>query len=197
MKTGFRIRLGQRSDCAEIAEIYAPYVTDSVVSFEEVAPDAEEMWKRMQKAFKRHAWLVCENAGRVAGFAYAGLHRQRKAYQWVAEVSIYVHPNYRKHGVATALYNALHEILHEQGYVWTYAGMTLPNPASKGFHESFGYEQFVVYENSGYKFGNWHSTGWWKCPLRELPNPPQELKTIDQLDKEWLAQAFERAGKDF
>lgn len=189
------IRLGRQSDCDEIAAIYAPYVTDSVVSFEEVAPDGEEMWRRMQESLKRHVWLVCEGEDGVMGFAYAGVHRQRKAYQWVTEVSIYVHPDHRKRGLATALYYALHDILGKQGYVLTYAGMTLPNPPSKGFHESFGYKQFAEYENSGYKFGNWHSTGWWKRPLRELPNPPEEIRTVEQIDREWLEETFRKAEK--
>ncbi len=192
MKT-YKIRWGLECDCDAIAAIYAPYVTDSVVSFEEVAPDGEEMWKRMQKSFEKHAWLVCECEGAVAGFAYAGVHRQRKAYQWVAETSIYVHEDHRKEGVATALYNALHEVLREQGYVLTYAGMTLPNIPSKGFHENFGYEPFAVYENSGFKFGQWHSTGWWRRPLCDLPAQPQEIKTIRQLDQRWVDRVFSEA----
>lgn len=187
MEREFNYRLGKQSDCEAIAAIYAPYVINTCVSFEEHAPQADEMWKRMQKAFEKHVWLVCEVDGAVIGFAYAGHHRERKAYQWLAEVSIYVADGFHKNGIATGLYGRLHSILKEQGFVQTYAGMTLPNPASQGFHEHFGYEQFAVYENSGYKFGAWHSTGWWKRALRQLPETPDELKNIHQLDPNWLA----------
>src|SRR3989338_6715722 len=190
MKKECIYRLGKQEDCTAIAAIYAPYVTKTVVSFEERAPTSLEMWSRMQKAFEKHVWLVCELNGDVVGFAYAGHHRERKAYQWLAEVSIYVADGYHKKGIATELYARLHCLLKEQGFVQTYAGMTLPNPASQGFHEYFGYDKFAVYKDSGYKFDNWHSTGWWRRALRKLPETPEELKHISALDKAWLEKTL-------
>lgn len=196
MKTEFVYRLGKQADCEAIAAIYAPYVTTTAVSFEEQAPTHLEIWNRMQKAFEKHLWLVCELNGVLIGFAYAGHHRERKAYQWLAEVSIYVADGFHKKGIATGLYARLHSILKEQGFVQTYAGMTLPNPASQGFHKRFGYEEFAVYENSGFKFDQWHSTGWMKRQLRELPEKPDELKHISELDPEWLEDTLKNRTKE-
>ena len=96
----------------------------------------------------------------MVGYAYAGRHRSREAYQWSVEVSVYVAENQHRRGVGRALYTSLVECLRLQGFFHAYAGITLPNPASVGLHESLGFQPVGVYKDVGYKLGQWHTVGW-------------------------------------
>jgi L-amino acid N-acyltransferase YncA len=111
----------------------------------------------------------------VRGYAYAGAHRSRTAYQWSVDVSIYVGDGMQRRGVGRALYTALFGVLRGQGFYNAYAGATLPNPASVGLHEAVGFERVGVYREVGYKFGAWHDVIWWSLPLQPKaaqPAPP-------------------------
>lgn len=158
------------SDAAAIASIYAESGIATVASLEERAPDAEEMAGRIRTITGRYPWLVAEIGGTVAGYAYAGEHRWRTAYRWAADVTVYVSPAHHRQGVGRALYAALLTGLREQGLHSALAGITLPNPASVGLHQSFGFELVGVYRDIGYKLGRWHSVGWYQLRLRE-PEP--------------------------
>jgi len=149
-------------DAAACAEIYAPYVTDSVVSFEEEAPDADAMAHRIEAA---HEWLVLERDGAVAGYAYGGVHRPRAAYRWSTEVSVYVGAAHHRTGVGRALYLDLFDRLRERGFHLALAGITLPNPASVAIHEALGFQYVGTYHEIGFKFGAWHDVGWWELRL--------------------------------
>ena len=114
-----------------------------------------------------HEWLVAEADGRVVGYAYAGVHRTRKAYQWTAEVSAYVDRSTQRAGVGRELYTELFRRLKERGFRLLVAGVTLPNDASVAFHESFGFEKVGVFKNTGLKFDQWWDVGWWQLDLGE------------------------------
>jgi phosphinothricin acetyltransferase len=130
---------------------------------------------------------VAEIDGAVAGYAYAGPHRSRAAYQWSTEVSVYVHPTFRRRGVARALYGKLFDVLSQLGYVSVYAGITLPNPASVGIHEAVGFEPVGVYRRAGFKHGAWHDVGWWQLHLRgdEVPTAPPVLLSEFVKTEDW------------
>jgi phosphinothricin acetyltransferase len=168
------IRLATLGDATEIATIYAYFVLQTPVTFEAEPPDVEETASRISKVLEMHPWLVCESEGRVAGYAYASQHRNRYHYQWAVDFSVYVHEDYRRKGVATALYNTLLEIVPLHGYVTAYAGIALPNAGSVGLHESFGFQPVGVYRNVGHKFGQWHDVGWWQRTLVEPPKYPKD-----------------------
>ena len=91
-------------DAAACADIYAPYVSDSVISLEEVAPSPEEMRGRIERITERYPWLIAEVDGEVAGYAYAGEHRERAAYRWASDVTVYLSPAYFRRGIGRALY---------------------------------------------------------------------------------------------
>lgn len=152
-------------DAAACAAIYAPYVTDSVASFEEVPPDATAFAVQIEQLSASHAFLVCERDGRVAGYAYAGPHRMRAAYRWAADVSVYVHADFHRSGVGRELYRELFERLRAQGIRVLGAGITLPNDGSVGLHESFGFEPVGVWRAIGWKAGAWRDVGWWRLQL--------------------------------
>jgi len=165
------VRLAHLGDAAAIAEIYAPYVTDNAVSFEMEPPDAAEMAHRISRVLDRTPWLVAVEAGSVIGYAYGTKHRDRFAYQWSVEVSAYVRTDVHRGGVARALYDRLFTILTLQGFYSAFAGITLPNAASVGFHEAMGFKPIGVFHKIGFKFGEWHDVGWWERPLQSYATP--------------------------
>ena len=176
------IRLAEpEGDAAGIQAIYAPIVRGTPVSFEIEPPSVAEMGERVRKTLVRFPWLVCERDGEVIGYAYAGAHRERAAYQWSADLSAYVHERWRGKGVGGALYRALFDLLRAQGYRNVYAGIALPNPASVRLHESLGMRPVGVYEHVGYKFGVWHDVGWWQGELLAPLTTPERPRDIGEL----------------
>ena len=176
------IRLAGEDDAEQILEIYAPFCRDTPVSFETQPPTLYEMRERIAKVLKSHPWLVCDESGRILGYAYASPHRERAAYAWSVDVSVYVREGHRRGGVGRALYTALFELLKLQGYYKALAGTTLPNPGSVGLHQAMGFEPVGVYRNIGYKCGAWRDVAWWQLVLREgdgtPPEPPREYHVL-------------------
>lgn len=163
-------------DAQACAAIYAPYVLGSPVSFEEQALDAAAFARRIEHVTATHPWLVAERDGAVAGFAYGAPHRERAAYRWAADVSVYVDGGAQRQGVGRALYEALFERLRAQRLRVACAGITLPNPASVALHESLGFERVGVYRDIGWKAGAWRDVGWWQLQLLPpVPDPPEPL----------------------
>jgi L-amino acid N-acyltransferase YncA len=175
------IRLARESDAEAVQRIYAPSVLHSVVSFETEPPSVEEMRSRIVKVLARLPWLICERQERVIGYVYASPHRERAAYGWSADVTVYVDADHHRHGVGRALYTSLLQALKVQGLYNAFAGVALPNPGSVGLHEAMGFPPVGVYRAVGYKFGRWHDVGWWQLALRpHLPDPapPASLDSV-------------------
>lgn len=167
------IRIARHSDAAQIAAIYAPYIVNSTVSFEMEPPDAVEICARMDKILPQTPWLVYEATdGRVAAYAYASAHRDRLAYQWTREVSVYVHPDFRRQKIANLLYSTLIDILKIQGYTNVLAGITLPNEPSIAFHEAMGFKLLGIYHRIGYKLGAYRDVGWWELFIGSADEAP-------------------------
>ncbi|HEX4875408.1 MAG TPA: GNAT family N-acetyltransferase, partial [Chitinophagaceae bacterium] len=131
-------------------------------------------------------WLVCEADGRIAGYAYASRYRERVAYQWSVECSVYVHDDYHRSGIARALYTALFSILKKQGYRNVYAVINLPNERSVAFHENMGFRWFATYEQVGYKLGQWKNVGWWRLIINEFNQEPGPVIPFSQSDPTFL-----------
>ena len=168
------LRQANQPDAAAICAIYAPFCDNTIISFETQAPSLEEMEQRIQKITEQFPWLVCARAGEVLGYAYASPHRERAAYRWSVDVAVYVDARHHRLGIGRALYTALFMILARQGFFKAYAGITLPNPASRGLHESLGFLPVGVYRGVGHKFGAWRDVGWWQLTLKpECPDPPE------------------------
>ncbi|WP_432882467.1 N-acetyltransferase family protein [Kribbella sp. CA-245084] len=169
-----QVRDASAADAEACAAIYAPYVTDSAITFEIDPPGVAEMASRIAQAQSTHAWLVVEDEDRVIGYAYGGPMKPRAAYRWSCEVSVYLEPGRRRTGAGRALYEALFTRLTARGYRTAVAGMTLPNPASEGLHKSLGFEPIGTYRAIGWKLNTWHDVAWVQRPLATHPNPPQE-----------------------
>jgi L-amino acid N-acyltransferase YncA len=154
------VRAASERDAAACAAIYAPYVTDTPITFETDPPSPAEMAKRIAAASRDHAWLVLEDNGRVVGYAYGGPFNSRPAYRWACEVSVYLELGRRSTGGGRALYDELFTRLATRGFRIAVAGMTLPNEASVALHEAMGFEPVGTYRRIGFKFGAWHDVAW-------------------------------------
>jgi len=177
------IRTATTSDTESILKIYAPYIENTSYTFETEVPTIESFKERISHYQESWPWLVCEIGGVVAGYAYGSRHRERVAYQWSVECSVYVHDNYQRRGVARALYTALINILKLQGFRNLYAVINLPNDKSVSFHEQLGFEYFATYKNVGYKLGRWKNVGWWQLQVNEYsmePEPPLKFLEMDK-----------------
>ncbi len=163
-------------DAAACAAVYAPYVTDTVITFEGEPPTAAEIAGRIATAQRAHAWLVLEEDGHVAGYAYGGPFRSREAWRWSCEVSVYLEAGRRRRGGGRVLYETLLERLVERGYRTAVAGMTLPNEASEGLHRALGFEPVGVFPRIGWKFGAWHDVAFAQRALGSSDGPPAELR---------------------
>lgn len=170
------VRNATPADGAACAAIYAPYVRDTAVTFELDPPAADQMAGRIASATRAHAWVVLEDAGRVVGYAYGGPYKERPAYRWACEVSVYLELERRRTGGGRMLYQTLFEQLAARGYLTAVAGMTLPNPASEGLHRALGFEPVGVYRRIGYKLGAWHDVAWTQRPLAQAGDPPVDLR---------------------
>ncbi|MBI2433581.1 MAG: N-acetyltransferase [Candidatus Hydrogenedentes bacterium] len=178
------LRAATPADAEAILSIYAPYVRDTAVSFDTEVPDQAAYARHIEEHLHRYPWLVAEQEREVIGYSYASLHRTRAAYRWSVESSIYIAAKARRSGVGRALYTALFDLLRRQGFVRCYAGITLPNPASLGFHEAFGFEPVGVYHAAGFKQGRWYDVGWWEYAIVPLPGVPQEPMPFSVLELE-------------
>jgi L-amino acid N-acyltransferase YncA len=171
------IRDAVTADAVRCAAIYAPYVRETAISFEEEPPSAEEMARRIVEAQRRHAWLVREDDGDVVGYAYGGPFMARAAYQWATAVSVYLAAGRRRTGGGRALYEALFERLAARGHRTALAGIALPNDASTGLHVALGFEPVGTYRRVGWKLGRWHDVAWYQRPLGdEDGGPPAPLR---------------------
>jgi L-amino acid N-acyltransferase YncA len=173
VRTPAEIRPADVADAAAIAAVYRPYVTDSVASFESVAPDEVEMARRMVHT-PRLPWFVACRDGAVVGYAYAGPHRTRAAYRWSVDCSVYLAADERGAGTGRALYQRLLPELVGLGHVTAFAGIALPNPGSVRLHEALGFTPVGIHRATGFKAGRWHDVGWWQLLLREPPAEPAE-----------------------
>ena len=144
MEQQFVIRQAAAQDAAALLEIYRPFITDTLAFF---------------------PYLVCERDGKPVGYAYAHHIRERAAYDWAVELSIYLAPEAQGQGVGTVLYRCLIDLLDRQNIRILYGCVTLPNEGSRRLHEKLGFALTGVWHGSGWKFEGWHDVGWFEKRL--------------------------------
>lgn len=176
------IRFATPADAPDLLSIYAPYVLNTTISFEYEVPSVSEFAGRIRTIQQQQLpYVVAEVDGRVLGYAYAARHRDRMAYQWSVDTSVYVHSDVHRRGIARNLYTHLLDLLRRQGYYNAYAGITLPNLPSENFHRVTGFEPIGIYPRVGYKMGAWHDVGWFRLtlqPHRSNPAPPVPIALL-------------------
>jgi L-amino acid N-acyltransferase YncA len=188
----YTLRMATPSDAEDILKIYAPYIQTTSFTFETEVPSIEAFAQRINSCLINYPWLICEIDGAIAGYAYAARHRERTAYQWSVECSVYVHDDYQRRGVGAVLYKALFDILLKQGFRNVYAVINLPNDKSVALHERFGFTYFATYEQVGYKLGKWKNVGWWRLVLNEFGDEPAAPASFQELDKNFIPELLKQ-----
>jgi L-amino acid N-acyltransferase YncA len=164
------IRRCRAQDAAAICEIYNPYIRDTVITFEETPVEATEMARRIERVTERLPWLVWDQDGSIEGYAYAAAWRQRSAYRYSVEGTVYVAESRTGRGIGTALYRALIEDLKTRDVHSVIGAIALPNPASVALHEKLGFLPLGKFSDVGYKLGRWVDVGYWELLLPYSPN---------------------------
>ena len=164
------IRKAALRDIPAILEIYRPYILETAYTFEYEVPTPEAFEKRFLTITDRHPWLVWEENGEILGYAYGEPAFARAAYQWVADLAIYLKPSCHGCGIGRALYTAVEDILRQQGYIAAYGVVTSDNMGSRAFHEALGYRLMAEFPDCGWKFGKWHGVIWYEKRL-QIGNP--------------------------
>ncbi len=161
------VRDAALADAPRILEIYAYYVTHTVITFEYTVPTAEEFVGRMRRTMQKYPYLVIERDGRVEGYAYAGAFVGRAAYDWACELTIYLDKAAQKSGLGRILYTALADRLRAMGVLNLYACIGYPQQEdeyltknSAQFHEHLGFTLAGTFHNCGFKFGRWYDMIW-------------------------------------
>ena len=176
------IRLATASDANAPRNIYAQYI-ETPITFEYVLPTNAEFSRRISSILENYPYLVWEEFGTPLGYAYAHRQMERQAYQWNAELSVYIEQHHTSKGIGAALYTVLIELLKIQGIKTVYAGVTLPNEKSERLHQTFGFHKLGIYHNTGYKCGKWHDVAWFEkqiAPYSTSPAVPISIKSLSK-----------------
>jgi L-amino acid N-acyltransferase YncA len=189
------VRLATADDGPACAAIYAPYVTDTAISFELAPPDGVELADRIERTIARTPWVVIEVDGVVRGYAYAGRFRERPAYDWAAETTVYVDRAFQGRGVGHAAMRAVLAILQLQGFHVAVAGITPPNPGSVALHLRLGFERIGLFEEVGWKDGSWHGVEFFGLELSPREPTPAPVVPLPELaGSEGLERALGEAA---
>ncbi len=179
-----KLRIATVADAAQLARIYEYYVTNTSISFEYTAPDEAEFAKRISHKLEKYPYIVAEDDGVPIGYAYASEFRERAAYNWSCELSIYIDLEKRGMHIGEKLYGALEEILSAQNFVTLVAGITSPNERSVALHKKMGFTHTGTMDFVGYKKGEWRDVMWYtKVLSKELPKP---IIPFTELDTEFV-----------
>jgi L-amino acid N-acyltransferase YncA len=159
------IRSATAADAQAVCAIYNHFILQSTVTFEEAAITPDDMAARIDAGSGRLPFLLAELDGAVAGYAYAAPWKTRSAYRHTVESSVYVAPGFAGMGLGSRLYQALLQDLRERDVHAVLAGIALPNSASVGLHEAFGFAKVGQMREVGRKFGQWLDVGYWQLVL--------------------------------
>lgn len=168
------IRLATPEDSEGILRVYGQYI-DTTITFEYELPSVAEFTERIRKTLAQYPYLVWEEDGLIVGYAYASRHRERAAYQWDADLSIYIDRDFVSHGIGKRLYTTLIALLQEQGVKNVYGGVTSPNEKSEALHLGLGFRLLGVFHNVGYKCGQWLDVNWYEKQIAPYPEKPEAV----------------------
>ena len=180
-------------DAKHLVEIYAPYVTNTTITFEYEIPSVEEFASRIKKISSTYPYLVYRVDGVPVGYAYASQFQSRAAFMWDVETSIYVKEEYQNRKIAKKLYDALFTLLKAQGFYNAYAQIAYPNPKSIRFHEKYDFMEIARYRNTGFKLNTWCDL---ICMEKHLINvnsdiAPKPFLNIHELDASLVANILQ------
>lgn len=177
------IRIAVPEDASALAGIYAPYVTDTSITFEYEVPGPEEFAVRIRETLEKYPYLVAEEDGGIRGYAYASPFKGRAAYAWSVETSVYLCREAKARGIGTALYRELEDLLRRQHVCNLCACITYPNPVSIAFHEKLGYRIVAHFNSAGFKLGAWRDIVWMEKGLSPHTVPPLPFLPFPEINK--------------
>ena len=189
-----KFRMAQEKDAATLLEIYKQYI-DTTVTFEYELPSKEVFQRRIREYSKEYPYFICTENGRCVGYVYAHRAQERAAFQWNAELSIYLDKNYREKGVGTVLYEMMFEILAKQGVNTLYGLVTTPNPKSVKLHEKTGFQLAGTYHNTGYKANQWCDLLLYEKQIGEYYDRPTPIIPICKMNRNELADIIKKYEK--
>jgi phosphinothricin acetyltransferase len=180
------IRMATPEDGPAIYRIYEPYILETAITFEYDPLPVEVFQKRIETVLEQYPWLVYEKEGEILGYAYCSKFKERAAFAWDCECSVYVDWKAHKQGIASALYEILFDLVREQGYYTVYALITNHHTSSIELHKKFGFIEAGLYEKTGYKLGQWWDLLVMEKRLRSFEGKPDQPKAIQELDLPFL-----------
>ncbi len=175
------VRQATETDGADILRIYGQYISMTAVTFETELPSLSDFEARVKSISEQYPYLLYFVDDKIIGFAYASSFRERHAYRFSVETSIYLDMNFRGRGIGTKLYKKLLNILRSQGYYTAYSGITVPNEHSLNLHKKLGFTEVGVFSNAGYKLGSWRDVRWLQLQLREHDSNPKDPSSTKSL----------------
>lgn len=188
------IRLADVKDADAILAIYTPYIM-TPITFETEVPELDEFKQRIQSFSEFYPYLLCTINDFAVGYAYAHAQMERAAYQWNAELSVYVSQGWTGCGIGMALYTAMLEILHLQGIQNVYGGVTTPNASSEGLHRRLGFKVLGTYAQTGYKSGKWHDVTWFEKSIGEHQINPLQPLSIQRIEMRIVSEILSNCEK--
>ncbi len=177
------LRIATMGDAGAILDIYSHYINNTAVTFEKTVPAAEEFHARIRDVLAEYPYIVCEDGGRIIGYAYAHRHQSRAAYGYSAELSVYLRPQYIRLGIGRTLCRALIDILKLQNVQTVYSAVSQPNDPSCAMHKALGFSQTGVWHNTGRKQGRWIDIVWYELAIGDYPDDPAPVISFDKIDK--------------
>lgn len=176
-----KIRIAQVSDAEQLVDIYKYYVEKTDITFEYEVPTVEEFTERIRNTLVKYPYIVAEDGGEIMGYAYAGAFKNRRAYDWSVETSIYIRHGKAGHGVGTMLYNELERYLKLQNIINVNACIAYPNEKSEEFHKKFAYKTVAHFTKCGYKFGKWKDMIWMEKFIGNHEDKPKDIIPFSNL----------------
>lgn len=188
MDTNVSIRMATEADAEEILKIYSPYVTDTAITFEYDIPSIAEFSRRIKDTLQMYPYIVTLEEKRIVGYAYASAFKERAAYNWAVETTVYLKQDCRGKGLGKKLYLTLEAILKRQNIInlnaciaYTSVEDVHLNNTSAVFHERLGYSKVAHFTKCGYKFGTWYDMIWMEKMLGEHPDAPDPVIPITEI----------------
>ncbi len=190
--SSFRFRRVREDDAVQILAVYAPYIIDSAVSFEYEVPSESEFKQRIRTISAEYPYFVCVSDDQIIGYAYAHRHMERAAYQWNAEISIYIQQGFTGKGLGKTMCQTLIEILRLQGIRNVFSCVTIPNEQSVHLHHSMEFSTEGIFPDAGYKCGKWQTIAWFRKNISPYTNEPAPFLPISRIDQRLIDEILEK-----
>ena len=187
-----KLRMIKEDDIREVLSIYRPYVTNTPISFEYTVPSYRKFTKRVHKITATYPWIVAEINHQIVGYAYTGRFRERAAFAWDAEFSVYINEDFHGQGIGRRLYMATEEISKLQGIYNIYSLVTSTAKNSIGFHEAMGFERAAELKNCGWKFDHWYGLIYFQKKIGDFEKVPEQTIPIEFIEEKTLAEILEK-----